>query len=151
MGLAAISVLLVDDYEPWRRFVYSALQTLSNLRIVGEASTGLEAVEMAQQLQPDLILLDIGLPVLNGMDAARRIRRISPQSKILIVSENRSRDVVDQALRTGARGYIVKSSATSDLLPGVLAILQHKPFVSTNLTGPAIVNKPCLHVASAAD
>lgn len=81
----------------------------TKLQIVGEASDGLEAVRMAQQLQPSLILLDIGLPVINGIDAARRIRRVSPTSKILFVSENRSRDLADEALRTGACGYIVKS------------------------------------------
>ena len=121
----------------------------TKLQIVGEASDGLEAVRMAQQLQPSLILLDIGLPVINGIDAARRIRRVSPTSKILFVSENRSRDLADEALRTGACGYIVKSASARDLLPGVQAILEDRSFVSTNLTGPAPVNyERCLHVAS---
>lgn len=120
----------------------------TKLQIVGEASDGLEAVRMAQQLQPSLILLDIGLPVINGIDAARRIRRVSPTSKILFVSENRSRDLADEALRTGACGYIVKSAAARDLLPGVQAILEDRSFVSTNLTGPAPVYERCLHVAS---
>jgi DNA-binding NarL/FixJ family response regulator len=149
---STISVLLVDDYEPWRRFVCSALQKLPHLRVVGEASNGLEAVQMSQQLQPDLILLDIGLPALNGIDAARRIRRISPQSKILFISENRSRDVADQALRTGARGYIVKSAAISDLLPGLKVILEDGEFVSGNLTGPSLVeHERCLYLASSVD
>src|SRR5262249_20915864 len=104
---------------------------------------------MAQQLQPDLILLDIGLPVLNGMDASRRIRRISPQPKILIEGKIRAGDVEAKALRPGAGGYIEKPSQKSALLPGSLPFPKHKPFVSTILPAPAIVNKPCLHVASA--
>jgi DNA-binding NarL/FixJ family response regulator len=131
-------VLLVDDYEPWRAFVASTLKNQSNLRIIGEAGDGLEAVQIAQQLQPDLILLDIGLPTLNGIEAARRIREVSPKSKVLFVSENRSRDIAEEALRTGAYGYVVKAAAASELLPAVEAVLQDKRFVSATLTGSAL-------------
>jgi DNA-binding NarL/FixJ family response regulator len=131
-------VLLVDDYEPWRAFVASALNNQPKLRIIGEARDGLEAVQIAQQLQPDLVLLDIGLPTLNGIEAARRIREVSPKSKILFVSENRSRDIAEEALRTGACGYVVKAAAASELLPAVEAVLQDKRFVSASLTGSAL-------------
>ena len=107
------------------------------MQIIGEARDGLEAVQIAQQLQPDLILLDIGLPTLNGIEAARRIRDVSPKSRILFVSENRSRDIAEEALGTGAFGYVVKSAAASELLPAVEAVLQDKRFVSVSLTGPA--------------
>lgn len=127
----------MDDYEPWRSFVASTLQKQPELRLVGEAADGLEAVQIAQQLQPDLILLDIGLPTLNGITAARRIKRVCPGSTILFVSENRSRDIAEEALRTGAHGYVVKSAATTELLPAVEAVLQGKQFVSGSLTGPA--------------
>jgi len=100
---------------------------------VGEASDGLEAFQKAQELQPDLIVLDIGLPNLNGIQAALRIREASPKSKILFVSENRSFDVVKEALRTGAFGYVVKSDAGSDLLLAFEAVLQGKRFVSASL------------------
>lgn len=130
-------VLVVDDYEPWRAFVASTLKNQPKLQIIGEARDGLEAVQIAQQLQPDLILLDIGLPTLNGIEAARRIREVSPKSRILFVSEDRSRDIAEEALRTGAFGYVVKAAAASELLPAVEAVLQDKRFASMSLTGPA--------------
>jgi CheY-like chemotaxis protein len=108
---------------------------LPELHVIGEVPDGLEAVKKAQELQPDLILLDIGLPALNGIEAARRIREVSPRSKILFVSENRSRDVTEEALRAGAGGYVVKSDAATDLLPAVQAVLQGKRFVSASLSG----------------
>ena len=126
---------MVDDYEPWRRFVLTTLQKQLTLQIIGEAVDGLEAVQKAQQLQPDLILLDIGLPTLNGIEAARRIRELSPKSKILFVSENRSWDIAEEALRTGAGGYVVKSDAVGELLPAVSAVLGGKRFVSASLSG----------------
>jgi DNA-binding NarL/FixJ family response regulator len=125
----------VDDYEPWRRFFSTTLEEEPELQVIGQVSDGLEAVRQAQQLQPDLILLDIGLPTLNGIEAARRIRDVSPTSKILFVSENRSLDIVEKALSTGAGGYVVKSDAGSELLPAVEAVLQGKRFVSASLRG----------------
>jgi DNA-binding NarL/FixJ family response regulator len=98
----------------------------------------LKRFQIAQQLQPDLILLDIGLPTLNGIEAARRIREVSPKSRILFVSENRSPEIADEAFRTGACGYVVKAAATSELLPAVEAVLQDKRFVSVSLTGPGL-------------
>jgi len=128
-------VLVVDDYEPWRAFVASTLKNQSKLRIIGEARDGLEAVQIAQQLQPDLILLDIGLPTLNGIEAARRIREVSPKSKILFVSENRSRDIAEEGLRIGAIGYVVKSDAGAELLPALKSALEGRRFLSANLAG----------------
>ena len=139
MATSTIRVLVVDDYEPWRRFVCSTLQKRPELQVVGEVSDGLEAVQQAEQLQPDLILLDIGLPTLNGIEAARRIRKASPTSKILFASENRSVDVAEEALSTGADGYVVKSAAASELLPAVEAVLQGKKFVSASLAGHFLV------------
>lgn len=138
-------VLVVDDYERWRAFFATTLQKQPELRIIGEAADGLEAVQVAQQLQPDLILLDIGLPTLNGLMAARRIKEVCPGSKILFVSENRYRDIVEEALRTGAGGYVVKSDAGTELLPAVEAVLQGKQFVSRSLTGPALAGHGTEH------
>jgi len=135
MAKRPIRVFVVDDYEPFRRFVTSTVGEQPELQTIGEASDGLEAVRKAQELQPDLILLDIGLPTLNGIEAARRIREHSPKVKILFLSENRSWDIVEAALRTGAGGYVVKSDAGSELLPAVDAVLQGKQFVSSSLPG----------------
>ena len=131
--MASKRILLVDDFEPCRRAISLMLKKQTTLHVVGEAEDGLEAVEKAQQLQPDLILLDIGLPALNGLKAARRIQELSPKSTILFVSENRSWDVVAEALRTGAAGFVVKSNAASELLEAVNAVLGGKRFVSASL------------------
>jgi DNA-binding NarL/FixJ family response regulator len=121
---SAIRVLVVDDYEPWRRFVSTTLQKQPELQIIGEAVDGLEAVQKAGELQPDLIVLDIGLPSLNGIEAARRIRKLSPESKILFISQESSADVVQEALALGALGYVVKAHAGSELLPAVEVVLE---------------------------
>ena len=128
-------VLVVDDYEPWHRFYKTELQKQSNLQIVAHVSDGLEAVQQAHELQPHLILMDIGLPKLNGIQAARLIREVSPMSRILFVSENRSAEVIEEALNTGACGYAVKSDVASDLFPAVEAVLEGKRFVSPSVTG----------------
>ena len=101
----AIRVLVVDDYAPFRLFVRLILQNLAELQIIGEASDGTEAVQKAEELRPDLILLDLELPTLNGIEAARRIQELSPTSKILFVSANRSWDIAQKALRSGSVGY----------------------------------------------
>ena len=126
--------MVVDDYGPWRRCVCSMLEGQATLQVLCEVSDGLEAVQRAQVLQPDLILLDIGLPTLNGIEAARRIRELSPRSKILFASANLSQDVAREALSTGAVGFIVKSEAASELLAAVEAALQGKQFVSASLS-----------------
>ena len=141
METSSIRVLVVDDYEPWHGFVSTTLRNEPELEIVGRVSDGLEAVYKAQELQPDLILLDIGLPTLNGIEAARRIREVSPASKILFVSENRSWDIAKEALRSGGNGYVVKSNAASELLPAVEAVLQDKSFVSREVTAEHPVGK----------
>lgn len=135
MNKSLIRILVVDDYETWRRYYSATLSKQQGLQIIGDASNGLEAVEQAQQLQPDLILLDIGLPSLNGIEAARQIRKVSPASKILFVSENRSADIAEEAMSTGAGGYVVKSDAGKDLLSAVEAVLQGRLFLSTGLAG----------------
>ena len=140
MATPLIWVLVVDDFEPFRRRVASILQQQPELRIIAEVSDGLEAVRKALDLQPDLILLDIGLPKLNGIEAARRIRELSSRSKVIFLSENRSWDIAQEALRTGAGGYVVKSNAARELLPAVEAVLKGKRFVSASLTGNDVTN-----------
>jgi DNA-binding NarL/FixJ family response regulator len=125
----------VDDFARWRNFVLEKLRENHNLHVIGVASDGLEAVQKAEELQPDLILLDIGLPSLNGIEVARQIRKLSPKSKILFVSQESSADIVQGALSTGAQGYVVKSDAGSELLEGVNAVLRGEQFVSGRFSG----------------
>ena len=128
-------IIVVDDYDPFRRFICSTLRKRPELQIVGEVSDGLEAVQKAEELQPDLIMLDIGLPSLNGIEAARRIRKLSPKSKILFVSQESSADVVQEALALGALGYVVKAHAGSELLAAVGAVLKNRQYISSGLSG----------------
>ena len=131
---SSISVLVVDDYEPLRRFVCSTLQNDLELPTILEASDGEEAVELAQALKPHLILLDIGIPKLNGIDAARRIRELSPQSKILFFSQESSLDVVQEAFNAGASGYVVKIDAR-ELTTAVRSVLRGESFIGRRFAG----------------
>jgi len=128
-----IRVLLVDDFAPWRREVCSLLKGQTELQIFGEVGDGFEAVQKAQELKPDLILLDIGLPNLDGLEAARRIRRVAPDTKIVFLTQNNDKDVVRAALSTGARGYVLKTDAESELLTAVAGVLGGDTFVSSGI------------------
>ena len=130
MQLSSVRILVVDDFEPWRRFASSLLRGKPELQVVGEASDGLEAVQKAVELKPDLILLDLHLPRLSGLEAARQIRKLAPESKIIFLSQESSDDIVQAALSLGAWGYVVKASAASELLVAVEAVLSGKSFVS---------------------
>jgi DNA-binding NarL/FixJ family response regulator len=128
-----IGVLLVDDNEPFRRFVRSTLSIKPELQIISEVADGLEAVQRALELQPGLIVLDIGLPSLNGIEAARRIRTLSPHSKLLFLSQESSSEVVQEALCLGALGFVIKTYAANDLLAAVESVLRKQKFVSNPL------------------
>jgi DNA-binding NarL/FixJ family response regulator len=117
-------ILIVDDYEPFRRLVCSMLEQRSEFQVIGQASDGLEAIQKFAELQPDLIILDVGLPKLNGIEAARRIRKLAPDAKILFFSQYSSSDIIQEALKTGALGYVHKSQAHSGLLPAIGTVLR---------------------------
>jgi DNA-binding NarL/FixJ family response regulator len=130
-----VRIILVDDFKPWRRFVAALLGENPDWQIVSEASDGLEAVQKAEELRPDLILLDISLPKLNGIEAAESIRKIAPDSKILFVSENRDSDIATAALSAGGQGYLVKSDGATELLVAVETVLDGKRFISSTVVG----------------
>lgn len=130
-----IRVLVVDDHEPWRRLVISELLKKPECKIVGEVDDGLAALDAATRLAPDLILLDIALPSLTGIEVARRLQAIAPNSKILFLSAHISPAIVDAALTAGARGYVVKMDAGQELLEAIDAIMQGRQFISARL-GP---------------
>jgi DNA-binding NarL/FixJ family response regulator len=129
-GGSPVRILVVEDFPQFRQFICSTLEERNDLQIVGEAADGLEAVQKAVELKPDLILMDIGLPSLNGLEAARRILELVPESKIIFLSQESSTEVMQAALNMGACGYVVKIKATSELMPAVDAVILGKKFVS---------------------
>jgi DNA-binding NarL/FixJ family response regulator len=126
-------VLVVDDYEPWHRVVSSILETQAEVKVVGHAFDGLEGVQQAQMLRPELMLLDLGLPRLNGIQAARQIREVSPESRILIVTQTWCAELAELALEIGACGYVVKSEASYELFPAITAVLNGERFLSSSV------------------
>jgi len=128
-----IRVLVAEDFAPFRHFVRSTLSQRPNLQIVAEVSDGQEAVQKAKDLKPDLLLLDVGLPTLNGIVAARQIRNFIPDVKIIFVTQESSAEVAEEAFNSGGRGYVVKTRAGSDLLAAVDAILKGEQFVSSGV------------------
>ena len=132
---------MVDDFAPWRRFVIAKLRENRNLRIVGVASDGLEAIQKAGELQPDLFLLDIRLPKVTGIVAARRIRNVAPKSKILFLSYAFDSHAALAALSEDGHGYLVKSDAGYELATAVEAVMQGKKFVSCRLSYPPLARQ----------
>lgn len=133
--MSTTKILVVDDFQPWHQFALEILKHEKNLTIVAFASDGREAVEKAVQWQPEIILMDVSLPVMSGFEATSRIRAASPNSRILFVSEHRGSDLVQMAFDVGGAGYILKSDSNSDLLRGVRAVLRGEQFVSKSLGG----------------
>jgi DNA-binding NarL/FixJ family response regulator len=127
---SAIRILVVEDFALFRQFVVELLGIRPELQVVGEASDGLEALQRAGELRPDLILLDIGLPSLNGIEVARQMRSLVPESKIIFLTQESLPDVVEEALSLGARGYVTKIKAHVDLFAAVEAVLLGMTFVS---------------------
>jgi DNA-binding NarL/FixJ family response regulator len=135
LDMSPIRVLVVEDFVPFWEFLRSTLAKRSDLQVICEVTDGLEAVQKAEELEPDLVLLDIGLPTLNGIAAARQIRKVAPESKIIFVSQESSAEIVQEALNLGAWGYVWKTRAGIDLLPAVETVLESRQFVSVGLLG----------------
>jgi two-component system nitrate/nitrite response regulator NarL len=129
----SVRILVVDDFEPWRQQVRGLLQTQPELCVIAEVADGLEAVEKAQALKPDLILLDVGLPNLNGLEAANGIRQVAPNAKIVFLTQDTDRDVVRAALSTGAQGYVLKADGVIELFTALKGVLGSDDFVSSGI------------------
>ena len=135
MPASSIRVLIVEDYAGFRHFLVSTMQSRAELQVICEVADGAEAVQKALEFQPELILLDIGLPTLNGFEAARQIRTLSPASKIIFVTQESSADLAQEAFSVGACGYVVKAHAGSELMAAVEAVRQGRLFVSAGVAG----------------
>jgi DNA-binding NarL/FixJ family response regulator len=128
-----LRILIADDHEVVRRGVRSILESRADWEICGEAANGQEAIDKTRQLNPDLIVLDITMPVLNGLDAARSIRKSSPNTVILILSMHVSKELIQEAQRIGAKGFVVKGEAGDNLVKAVDAVTQFKTFFPTEV------------------
>src|ERR1700752_1931141 len=129
-----VRVLVAEDFEPFRQFICSILATRANLEVVCAVADGLEAIQKAKVLEPDLALLDIGLPTLNGIEAARQIRKLVPESQIIFVSQESSAEVLQEAFSLGAWGYVSKPRARLDILAAIDAALAGSRFVRAGLS-----------------
>jgi DNA-binding NarL/FixJ family response regulator len=128
-----VRVLLVDDFDNFRKFTVLTLDVSPDIEVVGEAATGAEAVGAAGLLEPDLVLLDISLPDMNGFEVSKKIHQVSPDSRIIFVTANNSRMIALAALSDGAMGFVSKQNAVDELLPAIRAVMQGKQFLSQSL------------------
>ena len=132
--MSPLRILIVDDHAVVRRGVRSLLESEEGFEITGEATTGREAVEVARRLQPDVVVMDLSLPELNGLDATRQILKDSPRTEILVLTMHHSEELARDVLQAGARGYVLKSDADQSLIAAVKSLREHKPFLSSRVT-----------------
>ena len=131
--MALVRVLVVDDGEDWQRSISALLKEEPSVEIVGEASDGVQAVQIAGELKPTIVLLDIGLPRVNGIQAGEWIRKLTPDSKIIFVSQEFDPEIIDAAMQIGAYGFVLKSDLTETLIPAIHAALGGEKFMSKGL------------------
>jgi DNA-binding NarL/FixJ family response regulator len=132
-----LRVIIADDFGPFRALISSIVRKEPTLSVIAEVADGLEAISRVQTLRPELILLDVGLPKLNGLQAARKILDTIRDAKIIFISQESSIEVALQALRLGGLGYVAKARVATDLLPAIEAVLQGRTFLSDGLNGEA--------------
>ncbi|MGB8524781.1 MAG: response regulator transcription factor [Candidatus Acidiferrales bacterium] len=138
--MKTLRILVADDHDLMRRGIKALLQSHAGWEVCGEAHTGREAVAKAEELKPDIVILDISMPDLNGVDAAKRIRKSSPDTEVLILSVHYSDQLIRDILEAGVRGYIVKSDSDRDLIIAVETLANHKPFFTPRATEVMLTN-----------
>jgi DNA-binding NarL/FixJ family response regulator len=134
MMTATLRILIVDDHAVVRRGVRALLESQPQWEVAGEATTGREAVEAARRVRPDIVVMDLSLPELNGLEAARQILKDSPGTEVLVLTMHHSEELARNALQAGARGYVLKSDADQNLIAAVESLRQHKPFLTSAVT-----------------
>ena len=138
-------ILLADDHAIVRRGLRALVESQSGWEVCAEAVNGREAVDKTTQFKPDVAILDIGMPELNGLEATRQIVKTSPQTEVLILTMHQSEEVVREVLKAGARGYVLKSDADQDLVAAVEMLLEHKPFLTPNVTDVVLSRYLSIH------
>jgi len=133
VSIAPVRILVADGFAPWRDFVRSVLKKHAELKLVGEVADGPEAVQKSRELKPDLILLGIDLPDLNGIEVAKQIHQVVPGTTILFLTLDNDTDVMWAALDTGAQGCVLKADAGRELWPAIEAVLHGKQYISSGL------------------
>ena len=132
--MTSLRILIVDDHAVVRRGVRALLESHPGWEVSGEATTGREALDLARRLQPDIVVMDLSLPELNGLDATRQIVREWPRTEVLVLTMHHSEELARNVLQAGARGYVLKSDADHDLIAAVESLRQHKPFLTAAVT-----------------
>ncbi|HKX32111.1 MAG TPA: response regulator transcription factor [Blastocatellia bacterium] len=132
--MKSLRILIADDHEVVRRGLRALLATRTNWEVAGEATNGRQAVEEAKRLAPDLVIMDITMPEMNGLEATRQIRSAVPQAQILILSVHDSEQLVHEVLEAGARGYMLKSDAGRDLIVAIDALCENRPFFTARVS-----------------
>jgi DNA-binding NarL/FixJ family response regulator len=129
-----LRILVVDDHAVVRRGVRSLLESREGWDVCGEATTGRDAVEQSRRLRPDVVVMDLSLPELNGLDATRHILKDAPETEVLVLTMHQSEELARDVLQAGARGYVLKSDADENLIAAVESLRQHKPFLTPTVT-----------------
>jgi DNA-binding NarL/FixJ family response regulator len=132
--MTPVRILVADDHEIVREGVRALIQAHAGWTICGDAATGREAVTMATQLKPDIVIMDIGMPDLNGLEATRQIRKTLPDVEVLIFTANETEDIVRQVFQAGARGYLLKTEANKHLIPAVEMLCKHRTYFSSKVS-----------------
>jgi DNA-binding NarL/FixJ family response regulator len=130
----SLRILIVDDHAVVRRGVRSLLETRSDWEVCGEATTGRDAVEQSRRLHPDVVVMDLSLPELNGLDATRQILKDAPGTEVLVLTMHQSEELIRDVLQAGARGYVLKSDADESLIRAIDSLRQHAPFLTSTVT-----------------
>lgn len=143
--MATHTALIIEDFEAFRRFIFSVLQQRAEFQAIHQASDGLEGVQQAEEIQPDLVVLDIALPRLNGIEAARQIRKVSPNSRIVFLTQEPAAEVVEVAMGLGGRGYLLKVNAADELVVAVETVLKGAQFIGRGLQFKETTNNPGRH------
>ena len=132
--MGTIRILIADDHAIVRRGLRALIESQQGWEVCAEAANGRQAVDGVERFTPDIAIVDIGMPELNGLEATRQILKMSPRTEVLVLTMHQSEEVVAEVLKAGARGYVLKSDADQNLIAAVEALLQHKPFFTSGVT-----------------